>query len=152
VIVAESPAFLESVANHPLVLPFVTCKGVERIDFSPIWADCVALEWDDGGFVFHRQDAGVYEVHTLFLPSAKEKHEKAEQALRHMFDGDAGLIVTQVAKDLPHVRRFAERHGFVWFGHQVAAWERDSGPVDVDYFELTERQYRERQGCQQQSQ
>lgn len=144
--VSESPEFLESVANDPRVFPFVSCKGVAEIRFDAIWPDCIALEWDDGGFIFHRQDEGVYEVHTLFLPHAKNKDAKAEEALRHMFSTGAKLIVTQVAKDLPHVRRFAKRHGFQWYGERAAAYERDSGPVDVDYFEL------ERQGCQQQSQ
>jgi hypothetical protein len=146
VIVADSPEFLESVANDPRVYPYVSCKGCGEIRFGAIWPDCVALQWDDGGFIFHRQDDGVYEVHTLFLPRATDKDAKAEEALRHMFDGGARLIVTQVAKDLPHVRRFALRHGFKWYGERVAAFERDSGPVDVDYFEL------ERQGCQPQLQ
>lgn len=144
--VATDPAFLESVANHPKVFPAVSCKGVARIDLDPIWADCVALEFDGGGFVFHRQDADVYEVHTLFLPHTKGVDDYAEQALAHMFANGARLILTQVAKDLPHVRRFAERHGFVRFGGKENGWERESGPVDVDYFEL------ERQGCLSQAQ
>lgn len=145
-IIADSPEFLESVANHPRVYPYVSVKGCGEIRFRSIWADCVALQWDDGGFLFHRQDDGVYEVHTLFLPRAIDKDAKAEEALRHMFDGGARLIVTQVAKDLPHVRRFAKRHGFKWYGERLNAYERDSGPVDVDYFEL------EGQGCPQPSQ
>lgn len=144
--IAGSPEFLESVANHPRVYPYVSVKGCGEIRFGPIWDDCVALQWEDGGFLFHKQDEGVYEVHTLFLPRAKDKHEKAEEALAHMWANGARLILTQVARDLPHVRRFAERHGFKWFGEKAGAFERESGPVDVDYFEL------EGQGCPQHSQ
>lgn len=145
-IVATTPEFLESVANHPRVYPHVSCKGCGQIRFGPIWGDCIALQWEDGGFLFHRQDEGVYEVHTLFLPHAVDKDAKADEALAHMFDNGARLIVTQIAKDLPHVRRFAKRHGFKWYGERAGAYERDSGPVDVDYFEL------EGHGCPQPSQ
>lgn len=145
-IVAESPEFLESVANHPRVYPHVSVKGCGEIRFCGIWGDCIALQWDDGGFLFHRQDDGVYEVHTLFLPRAKDKDAKAREALAHMFNSGARLVVTQIARDLPHVRRFAKRHGFKWYGERLNAYERDSGPVDVDYFEL------EGQGCPQPSQ
>src|SRR5690606_1275901 len=89
VVVADSPEFLESVANHPRVFPFVSVKGCGEIRFGPIWDDCVALQWEDGGFLFHKQDEGVYEVHTLFLPRAKDKHEKAEEALAHMWANGA---------------------------------------------------------------
>ena len=146
-IVSESPAFLESVANDPRVYPFVSVKGCGEIRFGPIWADCVGLQWEDGGFIFHKQDEGVYEVHTLFLPKAKDTSAKAQEARAHMFDVvGARLLLTQVARDLPHVRRFAEKAGFKWFGEAKAAMERDSGPVDVDYFEM------ERHGCPQHSQ
>lgn len=141
-IVADSPEFLESVANHPRVFPHVTVKGVSEIRFAPVWADCIALQWEDGGFVFHKQDDGVYEVHTLFLPKHRDVDAKAEEALAYMRER-ARLIVTQVARDLPHVRRFAKRHGFKWYGS--GAIERESGPVDVDYYEL------EWQGCPQRS-
>ena len=142
--IADSPEFLESVANHPRVFPFVSCKGITEIGFGDKWADCIGLEWDDGGFVFHRQDEGVYEVHTLFLPGAKDAAGKAQQARCHMFDVvGATLLLTQVPRDLPHVRRFAEKAGFKWFGEAKGAFVRESGPVDVDYFEM------ERQGCPQ---
>lgn len=139
--VAESPEFLESVANHPRVLPYVTVKGVDRISFAPIWVDCIGLEFDTGGWVFHRQEPGVYEVHTLFLPKSVNVQEKAREALRYMFNLDATSILTQVATDLPHVRRLALRNGFKLFDSRRNAWERESGPVDVDYYELTQEAF-----------
>lgn len=143
-IVAETPEFLESVANHPKVFPCVSVKGLSEIRFGDKWDECIGLQWEDGGFVMHKQDEGVYEVHTLFLPRAKDTTAKAQEARRHMFEVvGAHLLLTQVARDLPHVRRFAERAGFVWFGEAKDAIERDSGFVDVDYFEM------ERQGCPQ---
>lgn len=137
--VAQTPDFLESVANHPRVLPAITCKGKTSIDLAPVWDDCIGLEFERGGFVFHRQDAGVYEVHTVFLPRTRDVDACAVEALAYMFANGATLILTQVAKDLPHVKRFAERHGFVRFGE--GDWERESGPVGADYFELTDEVY-----------
>ena len=67
-----TPDFLESVANHPRVLPYISVKGVDVIKFAPIWHDCIAVVFDTGGWLFHRQaDPDVYEVHTLFLPKSE---------------------------------------------------------------------------------
>jgi len=128
-------------------------KGCGRIEFAPIWADCIGLEFDTGGWVFHKQDEGVWEVHTLFLPKSRDVLQNAQQALRYMFtEADAQLIVTQVATDLPHVRRLALAGGFQWFARKEGAWERDSGPVTVDYYELTRDAWAnmEQGRCQQQ--
>ena len=49
-----TPDFLESVANHPRVLPYISVKGVDVIKFAPIWHDCIAVVFDTGGWLFHR--------------------------------------------------------------------------------------------------
>lgn len=144
---ATSPAFLESIANHPRVYPSVSLKGCGSIDLAPHWADCIGLEWDEGGFVFHRQGEGVYEVHTLFLPRTPDTSGKARAALQYMFTRGATVVLTQVPRDLPHVRRFAEKHGFTRFDTVENGWQRDSGPVDLDQFALTREEW---QGCQSQ--
>ena len=136
--VASSPDFLESVANDPQVFPYVSGGQSEPVRFGVKWADCIGLEWDTGGFVFHRHDPVTYEVHTLFLPHTPDTNGKAREALGYMFGHGAETILTQVAKDLPHVRRFAKRHGFRKFGEGEGR----------DYFELTREDWH---GCQQQS-
>jgi hypothetical protein len=140
-----TPDFLESVANHPRVYPYVSVKGCGYIRFGKIWDDCIAVVFDTGGWLFHRQDHNVYEVHTMFLPKSRDVNAKALRALGYMFDeAGADLIVTQIAGDLPHVRRLALRAGFEKTGHQDAAWERDSGPVNVDYFHITRDMWKQR--------
>ena len=106
-----TPDFLESVANHPRVYPYVSVKGCGYIRFGKIWDDCIAVVFDTGGWLFHRQDHNVYEVHTMFLPKSRDVNAKALRALGYMFDeAGADLIVTQIAGDLPHVRRLAVDH------------------------------------------
>jgi hypothetical protein len=135
--VATSPDFLESVANDPRVHRFVSLG--EPVSFGGQWGDCIGLEWDTGGFVFHRRDPDTYEVHTLFLPHTPDTNGKAQQALGYMFNTiGAQTLLTQVAKDLPHVRRFAKRHGFRKFAE--GPW----GEVGADYFILTREEWH---GC-----
>lgn len=147
--VAETPDFLESVANDPRVFPAVSCVGIDEIRLSPIWDECIGIEFDGGGFVFHHRGDGVYEVHTLFLPEAEHKNEKTRAARELMFDVvGATKLITQVATDLPHVKRFAQKHGFVKTGEVPGGWVRASGPVDVELFEMTRDAYERARECQ----
>ena len=149
--VGETPDFLQSIANHPRVYPHVSFAGCGVIDLSGIWPDCIALEFETGGWLFHRQEPDTYEVHTLFLPKSEGVREKSQQALRHMFEvAGARLILTQIATDLPHVRRLALAGGFEKFASKQAAYCKDSGPVDVDYYELTQEAWanKEQGKCQ----
>lgn len=149
--ISPSPAFFNDIANHPRVFPHVSQAGDGPVDFSPVWDECVGIQFETGGWVFHRRLPGVYEVHTLFLPKSRGVDAMAGQALAFMFEHmGAEAIITQVARDLPHVRRLAERGGFVWFAEQKDGWLRESGPVDVDFFELTREAWMEGQGCPQQ--
>ena len=134
--VSDSPDFLESVANDPRVFKYVSPEG-KPVKFGDAWASCIGLEWDEGGFVFQRHDPDTYEVHTLFLPRTPDTDGKAREALAYIFGLGAQTILTQVAKDLPHVRRFAVRHGFQKFD------EADGN----EFFVLTRKEW---QGCPQQ--
>lgn len=146
--VSESPGPLERVANHPKVYSAVSCKGCGRISFGDAWARCIGLEFGDcGGFVYVHLEPGTWEVHTLFLPRTRGTDQFAEQSLLHMFQVvGAERIVTMVPADLPHAKRFAIRHGFSLTHRTPNGWERDSGPVDMDHFELSKEAWQ----CQQQ--
>lgn len=143
---AQDPAFLELIANNPRVFKNVTCKGVDRIELSSIWNNCVGLEFDTGGFLFHRHDPGVYEVHTLFLPKSKNVQVYAAMAANFIFNLDAELLLTQVARDLPHVRRLALSQGFTKFDEGFL--QRDSGDIVTDYYELSKESWKEMVKCQ----
>jgi hypothetical protein len=141
--ISTGPELFEQIANHPDVYPAVSCKGCGRITFADVWRDCIGLEFGGrGGFIYHRSAPGVYEVHTLFLPGTRGAEEFAALSLRHMF-GEVGaeLILTMIPGDLPHVRRFALKQGFTKFDEVPGGWERESGPVDLEFFSLTKEAF-----------
>lgn len=147
--VAEDARFLELIANHPQVFPFVSFRGLTEIRFGPAWDTCMGLEFDTGGFVFQRLDNDWWEVHTLFLPKSREPDAAAEKAMRYMFEVVAAeALITQIPHDLPHVRRFAERHGFSYVC-PLPVIERESGEVAVDLYHLTKQQFEENSPCPQ---
>lgn len=142
--VAPDPRFLEAVANHPQVFPYVSCRGMSEIRFGDAWSDCIGLEFDTGGFLFHCQEPGIYEVHTLFLPKSKEPDSAAKQALIYIFNHvGAEALITQIPADAPHVRRFALRQGFSHFCEMPHPFPRPTGDVPVDLYHLTKSQYQE---------
>lgn len=134
----------EQIANHPDVYPSVSRKGCGRITFTDVWPACIGIEFGDrGGFIYHRGAPGIYEVHTLFLPGTAHAAEFAAESLRYMFgEGGANLILTMIPGDLPHVRRFALKQGFTKFDESPGGWERESGPVDLEFFKLTKEAFK----------
>jgi hypothetical protein len=144
--VSTGPEFFESVANHPRVLPYVTWKGIYAVGLKDVWKDCVGLEFDTGGWVFHRLAPDVYEVHTLFLPKSVNVSDKAQEALAYMFSNGAQEILTRVPHDLPHVRRLAEKGGFTFLRRHEIPWQRETGPVETDVYQLTQEAWVSQQG------
>lgn len=63
-------AFLNSVANHEAVRPYL--EGGGPLDLSGIArsADNFLLQTERGGFVLVRHEPGRFEVHSLFLPDS----------------------------------------------------------------------------------
>lgn len=131
--VATSPAFLEACANHPKVLPNISFAG-ERFTFGAHWADCIGLEWDDGGIVFNRVAPDEYAAHLLFLPKARDVPAKCRSALVYLFAKGALAVYGEIPERLPHVHRVARRagmeeitrgHGNVLFRLTAQQWHRE---------------------------
>jgi hypothetical protein len=80
---AESPDFLESIANDPRVRPYIGGTGEMRA--GETWQHSVGLEWDTGGIVFMHQGDGVYDAHLLFLPGTWGVVGKCRKALQYLF-------------------------------------------------------------------
>lgn len=80
-------AFLNEVANHPDVRPWL--EGPPGpLDLTPLIEDSrnVVLLNEHGGFVYHFQEPGLYEVHSLLLPAGRSGSSLAAmQGLRWMF-------------------------------------------------------------------
>lgn len=107
--------FLNYVANHPDVRPWLGTDGKSRIEFGPlIEAGAVALINRDGGFLFAPKGDGVFEVHTQFLPSGHGKAwAVAREAVAFMFGViGAAKIVTDVPEDNAPAFQLALRTGF----------------------------------------
>lgn len=82
-----SADLLNDVANDPEVRSFLGGDG--SVDVSALLSDPnnIALVDDVGGFVMIRQEAGLYDCHTLYPPEARGRHalQAAQQVFRWMF-------------------------------------------------------------------
>lgn len=157
---------LNAVANDPDVRPQL--GGVGELDLTGLLADAsnVALQNEHGGFIFCRQDAGRYELHTLFRPAGRGLAllTAAADAARYMFTAtDCLEIVTKCPEPNRAADVMVRRCGFRPLFERAGAWEdgsairyfwlsledwRGQDPVIVDegeaFHDLIERAKRER--------
>ena len=134
--VSDSPAFFERIANDARVFPAIARKGREPFDLSGIWPDCIGLEFDTGGLIFHQHEPDIYNVHILFLPKTRDAKGKALHAVGDVFKAGAKELIAVIPADLPHCRRLALAVGFEPAG-QMGEMERNGGPVALNKLRLT---------------
>ena len=132
---------INAVINHPAVHPWVAVAGQGELDLSGLVEDGsnVLLMADRGGFMFHRLEPAVYEVHTQFLPEGRGRHalKAARAALHHMFTGtDCMEVLTKCPVNNPATAWMARHLGFTLEFTRPAAWPHEDGLVDVDYYAL----------------
>lgn len=108
--VATSPTFLEGVANHPRVRPYIG-PGGDEFRAGDSWQRTVAFEWDEGGVVFIREAPCTYSVHLVFLPKTKDPAGKLREALARIFKTDCREVFGVTPARFRHVRRVAEAAG-----------------------------------------
>lgn len=108
---------LNEIANEPTVRPWL--GGSEALDLTNIVENpanyCFLTDEQDGAYVLHNLHPGLYEAHTLALPSARGR-----PMLRCMRDGfatmflttDAIEIVTKVPDGNEAASRWADTAGF----------------------------------------
>lgn len=113
---SESPAYFEAIANHPRVWPSITLPGFDRCDLSPIWADCVGLEFDGGGFFFRRLGA-VWNVHVLFLPGNWQARRCAREAIAWIGDHGCREVRCVIRHDVRRAQRLAKDIGMRFTGN-----------------------------------
>lgn len=139
---ATDAAFLNKVANSPEVRPYVG-PGDNELDLTSLIANPanIALETESGGWVLINLMSGVYELHTLFLPSGRGAgyFAAAHEALRWMFTRtDCLEILTRCPHDNPAARMAAVKVGFREWFHRDAVWQSGLGePCGVSYQALT---------------
>jgi hypothetical protein len=108
--VATSPAFLEGVANHPRVRPYIG-PGTDEFRAGDSWDRTVAFECESGGVVFIREAPCTYSVHLVFLPKTKDPAGKLREAMRRMFKTDCREVVGITPSKYRHVRKVAVAAG-----------------------------------------
>lgn len=134
---AVDPAFLESIANHPSVRPYLGGDGKSEFRTEDTWAQTIALEWPEGGLVFLRHAPGLYSGHFVFLPHTPDVAGKCREALDYMFtQTDAERIFGTTPLPFKHAIRTAKRAGF---RHTHTA-------NGLSHCELTRQQWLERHG------
>jgi hypothetical protein len=123
--------FLNEVANHPEVRPFVG-PGSEPLDLMALLSDPenVALQAEHGGWLLICLSPGVYELHTVFLPAGRgaEYFAAAHEALRWMFTRtDCLEILTRCPDDNPAARMAAVKVGFRERFRREDVWQSGLG-------------------------
>lgn len=106
------------IANHPEVRPWLGF-GSGELDLTAIVEDtsnvCFLTPEEDGGYILHKLHPGLYEAHTLALPSARGRPmlETMRDGFATMFMAtDAIEIVTRVPDGNEKAAKWADVAGF----------------------------------------
>ena len=92
--------FIESIANHPTVVPFIRLDG-ERMDFSELEGKrygeiggVVLSNGEDAVAIFEITAPGIYQSHTLFGPTCRGRKaiDTAKEMVAWMFDHGARIV------------------------------------------------------------
>lgn len=139
------PSFLNTVANHPEVLPFIGGNGA-AVDLTALISNRanIAIEADHGGWILTRLEPGIYELHTMFLPEGRGKlyFTEARDALRYVFvETDATEIVTKCPDSNRSAAAAANIAGFKEKFRREKAWADGSG---ISYRSLTIEDWRQK--------
>jgi hypothetical protein len=112
---ANSPAFLESIANDPRVRPFIGA-GLGEFRAGDSWERSIGLEFERGGVVFLKEAPGIYSAHLVFLPHASPL-KKCLQSLRYVFTRtDCHTVTGSIPVDNRQARRIARLAGMDYLG------------------------------------
>lgn len=139
------PTFLNSIANHPDVLPWLGAPD-GPVDVSPLVEAIqnIAIEGPAGGWILVHLEPGVYELHTMFLPEGRGKSYLAasKEALRYVFvHTDATEILTKCPDTNGAARMAAATAGFRERFRRDGVWTDGSG---VSYQGFTIEDWRQR--------
>ncbi len=142
-------AFLNAVGNHPDVRPWLGGEG--EADFTEVIAnpENVALVAPTGGFVLVKVAPGIYDGHSLFLPTGRHRTVQAmREALAWMFEREGAMeITTTVPCPNRAASALTKLAGFQPVGFRRRAWPTIGGPDGVTWYALLRDDWMARQAC-----
>ena len=120
-------------ANMPHIRPKIAPEAFGRIDLREVWPMCLGFLWPEGGFMLHKlDDAGLWEIHTLFEKGVMA-HERSLEMLHAMFtQNGADKLTTRVPASNTRALALARAGGMrdefvvkgVWDGEDVTVLEQ----------------------------
>lgn len=126
--------FLNTVANHPEVRPWLLGEG--PVELSGIVSDPanIALQAEYGGWVLQGLSPGTYEVHSMFLPEGRGAGvaRALRAALDYVFTAtDCVRLVTRLPAGNVRAANLGRMAGFrPWFGDrsriEIEDWAQSS--------------------------
>lgn len=137
---ATDAKFINAVANHPAVKPYMLLRRGENMDYSGIVSDPrnVVLTGEYGGMAFHNLLPGLFEVHTQSLPEGRGAWtlEMAHSALLYMFSKtEAVEIFTRVPYENEPAKKLTLAMGGVF--EQSAEVDLDGRLIGWSIYRLT---------------
>jgi hypothetical protein len=133
-------AFANQVLNDPEVLPLVTFDGMQSIDIGPHVGvnGNVLLTTPHGGFLFIRQEPGVYQLHTFFRKEGRGRHAllAAHDAADFMFVQTDCLEILTVAPDDNHLAHPPRHMGFVQDFRRDDLFVRNGISIGASFYAL----------------
>ncbi len=126
--VSRNAAAFNAIANDPSVLPWVVQKGVVGLDLAPVLDDPanVGFLYDGCCFIAHHLEHGLYEVHSMALPSARGPYvaAAARASIAHMFMATGALeLCTRVVAGNVAADALTRRMGFAMQFEREGVWD-----------------------------
>lgn len=142
------PKRFNEIANHGDVRPWLG-GGDGPLDLSALVGNPanVALMGEHGGFIGHKIDQGLYEVHSLFLPEGRGENalECMREGARFMFCAtDCAELITKCPDENRGALGLARSAGFQEMFRREQAWRHGGGLVGCSYQNLTLNRWRGR--------
>lgn len=135
-------ARINEILNHPTIFPSITVPGiVGPIDATPLVMDTHNF-WmlaPGGCIAFIRDEPGIYEVHTNFLPEYRGRNaiRASREAYRWMFiHTDCMILQTKVPEPNVAADLFCRIVGATMEFVRNGVWPTEAGLVDMAFWQL----------------
>lgn len=115
----NNPEFLEAIANHPEVRPWLGGDPETPVRLAQMMADpnTYALVNHEGGFLVHQLAPGQYECHTIYHPGHSNPRDvirTMQAAFEFMFvETNCVEVVTRIHAENERAAKLADIAGFI---------------------------------------